>query len=79
MNNDERAALLRRHATQLREHFDAVQIVASRLVEEDDMTTRYEAGGGCWFARYGLMRSWVIRNDESERICTQKSEGREDE
>lgn len=52
----------------LSEHFDAVQIFASRCESgELNGTIRVERGSGNWFARYGQIRSWVIRMDEQER------------
>lgn len=68
MNNDERMEILRRHTAQLREHFGSVQIVCEREEDDGQGTSRYEHGSGSWFARLGLMRSWVVREEEVERM-----------
>lgn len=68
MNHEERYEILRRHVVQLREHFGAVEIVAEREEDDEQGTCRYEHGSGSWFARLGLIRSWLIREEESERV-----------
>lgn len=50
------------------EHFDAVQIVASKRCEHAG-TTRFESGRGSWFERYGLMHAWSVRADEVTRLA----------
>lgn len=74
MPRNEDLEMLRRHVDQLGEHFDTVMI----------FTTRHEAGtrggtvnahwgSGNWFARYGQIRHWLIKEDEGA-----KCEPRED-
>ncbi len=48
----------------LSEHFDTVQIFASR--HEDGSTFTVDCGCGHWYARFGQVRSWVRVMDEDE-------------
>ena len=66
MDHDERQKLLRNAVTKLREHFDSVQIVASRF--DNDGSTRHEYGDGSWYERLGLLRSLTNRMEDSDRI-----------
>lgn len=59
MSNEEIQAILRRAAADLGEHFDAVQIVASRIDEKTGSTTPHHAGTGNWFARRGLCQQFI--------------------
>lgn len=77
MDHDDRIALLRRHVVALSEHFEVAQVVAGRVDAETGGCTRYEYGIGSWYARYGLMRCWVVRADESERVQVREA-GEED-
>lgn len=58
--------LVKRHLAQLSEHFDAVQIFATRYnanklegFDEDGLTTRINVGTGNYFARYGHVAYWL--------------------
>jgi hypothetical protein len=53
----------------LGEHFDCVQIFASRHEDkyESDGTVNVAYGDGNWFARYGQVVEWMIRQDERTR------------
>ena len=63
---DEREmAVMKSHVAQLSEHFDVVQILASRHVGAT--TTNWQFGAGNWFARYGLARMWLVREEEEAR------------
>jgi hypothetical protein len=61
MSYDQRRAealgLLKKHAAQLAEHFDTVQIFVTH--QEGEITTSAIEGAGNWFARYGQVRQWV--------------------
>ena len=79
VSNDDRQEVLQRQVTVLREHFDAVQVVAVRSAS-DGTTTRFVHGDGCWYSRMGSVRSWMVREDEIERLAVhQEIEGDEDE
>lgn len=60
-------------AESLGEHFDSVQIFCSRHESgSHDGTIRVIKGCGNWFARYGQVREWMIREDEQSRCGTRK-------
>jgi hypothetical protein len=58
--------LLKRAALALSEHFDSVQIFATRKTQDGTVNCRW--GTGDWFARYGHCRLWCMRA-ESEEIA----------
>lgn len=79
MNHEERAEILNRHVAQLREHFDAVEIVACRSDSDTaQCATRFESGGGGFYERFGMMRAWVIRQEEIERVHAREEVESED-
>lgn len=59
--------LVEAHVAQIREHFDSVQIFAVRHQGEGDATESVRLGGGCWHARYGVVREWLIQKDAEAR------------
>lgn len=59
-------ALLDGAVANLMEHFDAIQIFATRFV--GGQTESCQRGGGNWYARKALTRDWVLRSDQQE-IC----------
>lgn len=67
---------LREAVEALGEHFDAVQIFATRHESgEHRGTGNWALGTGNWYARYGQIRSWLLRNEFVE----QRGVGDEDE
>lgn len=67
-NYQEEQALLARVASQLGEHFDTVQIFASKHdPAEADGTVTLNYGVGNWYARYGQVIEWTIKHDEDAR------------
>lgn len=77
--NHERQKLLVKAATQLGEHFSAVQILASRSEDgAQSGTTRFEASSGSFYERFGSVRAWLLRQDEAERMAA-RAELDEDE
>lgn len=72
--------LLKSAALNLGEHFDTVQIFATRHqteTEEDTGTVNVNYGVGNWFARLGFVKDWVLRQDEYTRCYCRK--GRDEE
>lgn len=57
--SDEDANLVRldRCLAQLSDHFDSIQIVATR--HDGDSTISFHRGTGNWFSRYGAVVEWV--------------------
>lgn len=60
--------LLESHAARLMEHFDSVQIVATRFSGESQETDVFRAGGGNYYARLGSMKEWLINEEERLRL-----------
>jgi len=52
--------------------FDTVQIIAT-VLNSDGTTNRHTGGVGNWYARYGSMREWLIKEEEASREETKKS------
>ncbi len=62
---DRDTATLKKHVAMLEEHFDSVQIICTR--REEAGTIRADWGSGNWYARYGSVREWVLKEEEIER------------
>jgi hypothetical protein len=58
-----------RVVTELGEHFDSVQIFATRC-ESGELggTITVHMGTGNWFTRYGQVKEWIVKQDEYTRI-----------
>jgi len=53
---------------ELLEHYDSVQLFVTRYNGGDDGgTDRISIGGGNWFARYGQVRSWLLREEQETK------------
>jgi hypothetical protein len=61
LTSQEAQSLLDRHATQLSEHFGAVQIVVSKILSNGSTQGRF-AGSGDWYARKALCMEFVERD-----------------
>ena len=59
--------LVDRHAHQLAEHFDSVQIFVTRQHGEVASTGSYETGVGNFYARFGQVREWLIIQEQYQR------------
>lgn len=67
---EEAVKILDRHVNQLMEHFESVQIFVSKHRPNKDSTLVVQRGDGNWFARYGQVRAWMVREEkdfDSER------------
>lgn len=62
--SDECLDMLRSHIAALMEHFDSVQIFATKPGINGG-TIHCDDGGGNWFARYGQVSLWVTKQDSS--------------
>lgn len=67
-------SLVRKCLNELGEHYDTVQIFATRHEAGKDGTVNVQLGVGNWFARYGQIITWVVKADETHRIDAQKDE-----
>ena len=47
----------------LGEHFDSVQIFVCKHDGGEKETHTYNAGLGCWNARYGQVREWLVMKE----------------
>ncbi len=52
-------------AAALAEHFDSVQIIATRC--DDGCTSMTHAGKGNWYAREASLREYLLKQDERSR------------
>lgn len=64
--NDRLLEGLKKEALRLHEHFDTVQILATRF-HNDGTTSAFEVGRGNWYARQGQARTWITQDDENTR------------
>lgn len=60
MTPDEQQDFIQKHAGQIAEHFDCIQILASRLNDRGD-TEVVAMGSGNWYARLGMAREMLDR------------------
>ncbi len=56
-----REACVDKALNMLSEHYDAVQIFGT--YQDGQKTSRYAKGRGNHYARYGMVRSWVVREE----------------
>lgn len=64
--NDPDTAAVKAALERLGPQFDAVHIFATRYEQQETVTV--SMGTGNWFARYGQIRSWLLREDEGTRM-----------
>lgn len=65
---------LKKAVLTLSEHFDAIQIFASRYNGECEKgTTSWTFGVGNWFAREGQVREWLVKETEASKIETREA------
>lgn len=55
--------IVQSHVAQLAEHFDSVQVFATRHLGDGAGTVKISFGSGNWFARYGQVRQWLVQED----------------
>lgn len=62
-------------AQALGEHFDSVQVFATRHEEGTSHgTINIHVGVGNWFARFGQVRDWVVKKEEETKVEIRKME-----
>ncbi len=74
MSDAEELALLEKHAQDLGEHFDSVQIFATRHDASEGGTINLSYGSGNWFARYGQVADWITKSAERTKECVRHEE-----
>lgn len=74
--SDEDLARLQQACESLGEHFDSIQIFATRHDPDrgNGGTTNASWGSGNWFARKGQIEEWLLKQDERSRIEVRQSE-----
>lgn len=74
MSEDADLQRLKDACMKLGEHFGTVQIFTTRFADstEEDGTVNAAWGIGNWFARYGQIKSWQVKQDEITRIEARK-------
>jgi hypothetical protein len=75
MNKDNDLNIVKKHVSQLSEHFDTVQIFVTK--RNLDTTIDINHGSGNWFARYGQVNHWLIR--EEANVDSDEGEGEDEE
>jgi phosphoserine phosphatase len=64
---DTMAEVVGRMVKRLRQHCDAVQVLAVKYDADEDQTYTVSDGAGNWQARYGAMREWLVRTEARSR------------
>lgn len=70
MTKEEAFEMIDRAAATLAEHFDAVEILASVVLDGNHDTRSVYAGRGNWFARQGMAQDFISREQANE-VSTQ--------
>lgn len=71
--NEAQVKILNDCLDKLGEFYDSVHIFATRHEPENEgQTLSSNKGRGNWFSRYGQVREWLIREEETTRINTRK-------
>jgi len=66
---------LEKKVAEIMEKFDSVQIFATRYTPGDgNKSVSVTKGNGEWYARVGLVKDWIIRQDECTRINEREQE-----
>ena len=80
MSKEELEKIVKRHVSELGEHFESVRIFVTTPSPDDSQLTRsYDSGCGNWYASYGHIQEWIIRQEEYTRLDARKSREESDE
>lgn len=60
-------AMLEKHAAAIMEHFDTVQIFATRHDGQSNTTDRFSVGEGNFYSRYGQVKLWARLTEDEEK------------
>ena len=65
MSQESDESLVRKAVDELIEHFDTCTVMVTRHDQAElDGTMTIVMGAGNWYARYGQLRSWLMRQEE---------------
>lgn len=65
--HDDDMKIIGRHVAALMEHFDTVQVFCTRHNNADENKTAANKGDGNWFARYGQVKEWFVKQEQGMR------------
>lgn len=68
--------IMDRHVAALMEHFDTVHVFTSRHEPgREGKSMVCDRGSGHWYARYGQVKEWIIRQErEIKRSCDHRDD-----
>lgn len=70
---DKDVEMLKKHLHELGEHFETVHIFLTKHEPViDEGTVTLQMGVGNWYARYGQITEWKIKQDERIRVDERK-------
>lgn len=69
-SSDQDLARIKKACSELSEHFDSVRIFATRYEGGDRGTQSWNWGEGNFWASYGRIRMWVLKEEEGEKTRT---------
>lgn len=61
--NDKLLAIVINKSAHLAEHFDTVQIFCTKQRGKNTFT--FDTGSGNWYARYGQVREWSLKQEKN--------------
>lgn len=73
-SNDLEMAVIDDALQKIGEHFDSVHIFCTRYENPNGETTCVNKGTGNWFARYGQVADWMVKQDENTREETRNKD-----
>lgn len=65
---DRDMSIIKSHVAQISEHFETVQIIATRHDAEHGGTVMASWGEGNWYGRFGSIKGWITQQEEQTRI-----------
>lgn len=85
-DNDPRPELMKKlkaAVAALAEHFDSVQIIATKsgilMGKSERGTAKLGVGEGCYFSRVGAVREWLLEMDENTRVDARRNGSGDDD
>jgi len=74
MSEEQIQALLDKHASELGEHFESVQIIVTTHEGSEGISGMASSGAGSFHARLGAVREWSIAQDQYVRTRADKEQ-----
>lgn len=73
MSNDEDIARVEKALDSLADFFETVHIFVTRHSSDNEGTVGVTRGSGNWYARYGQVKEWALRQEEAANIQERKN------